>query len=124
VRLAKYQDPSHSAANFENPERMNRSIVFSPVVSLEPFIGSGEVVAFDVGPDGVVYVVVALEPLEYRSEGPGGASFVKTVHDRPQNDRVVGLSGSEVVLDIRIEGEKSDIHDIQPLPVALLLVCA
>ncbi len=103
---------------------MNRSIVLSPVVSLEPFIGDGEIVAFDAGPDHLVYFVVALEPLDYRSEGPGGASFVKTVPGRPQNYRVVGLAGSEVVLDLRIEGEKYNIHAIQPLPDALLLVCA
>ncbi|MBI1325905.1 hypothetical protein GC170_22320 [bacterium] len=103
---------------------MNRSIVLSPVASLASFIGDGELVAFDVGPDDVVYFVVALGPLDYRSEGPGGASFVKTVPNQPQNYRVVGLFGSEVVLDIRIEGEKYNIHEIQPLPDALMLVCA
>lgn len=103
---------------------MNRSMILSPVMSIAPIIGDGELVAFNIGPDGLVYIVVALEPLRYRFEGPGGASFVRTKPDRPQNYRVVGLSGSEVVLDVRIEGEKYNIHEVQPLPDAFLLVCA
>jgi len=49
------------------------------VASLVPLIGDGELVAFNVGPDGVVYLVVALQPLDYRIEQPGWASFAKTV---------------------------------------------
>jgi hypothetical protein len=103
---------------------MKRSIDLSPVVSLAPFIGDGELVAFNVGPDGVVYLVVALRPLDYRIEQPGGASFAKTVPEYPQKYRVVGLSGGRPVFDVVIEGERFNIHDVQPLVDELLLVCA
>jgi hypothetical protein len=58
---------------------MNRSLLLSPVVPLAPIVGDGELVAFNVGPDGVTYFVVALKPLDYRIEQPGWASFAKTV---------------------------------------------
>ena len=103
---------------------MERSIRLSPVAPLAPVIGDGELVAFNVGPDGVAYLVVALKPLDYRTERPGWASFAKTVPEQPQKYRVVGLSGSQTVLDVVIEGERFNIHDVQPLPGELLLVCA
>ena len=81
-------------------------------------------VAFNVGPDGVVYLVVALKPLDYRMKHPSGASFAKTVPEQPQAYRVVGLSGSQPILDIVIEGERFNIHHVQPLVDELLLVCA
>jgi|RhiMethySRZTD1v2_1073278.scaffolds.fasta_scaffold00027_114 hypothetical protein len=103
---------------------MKRSIRLSPVAPLAPVIGDGELVAFNVGPDAVTYFVVAQKPLDYRVEQPGGATFAKTVPHQPQNYRVVGLSGSQPVLDVVIEGERFNIHAVQPLPGELLLVCA
>src|SRR5262245_21004520 len=103
---------------------MKRSVRISPVASLAALIGNGELVAFNVGPDGVVYLVVALRPLDYRTEQPGLASFAKTVPDEPQKYRVVGLSGRQTVLEVLIEGERFNIHDVQPLVDELLLVCA
>jgi hypothetical protein len=94
------------------------------VTSLAPVIGDGKLVAFNVGPDGVAYLVVALKTLDYRIEQAGWASFAKTIPEQPQKYRVVGLSGSEPVLDVVIEGERFNIHDVQPLPDELLLVCA
>ena len=102
---------------------MTRSVRLPPVASLVPLIGDGELVAFNVGPDGVVYLVVALQPLDYRIEQPGWASFAKTVPEQPQRYRVVGLSGREPVVDLLIEGERFNIHDVQPLGDELLLVC-
>jgi hypothetical protein len=101
-----------------------RTMRLSPVASLAPFTGGGELVAFNVGPDGLTYLVVALKPLDYRTERPDGASFAKTVPDGPQTYRVVALSGSQPVLDVVIEGERFNIHDVQPLAGELLLVCA
>jgi hypothetical protein len=72
----------------------------------------------------VTYLVVALKPLDYRIEQPGWASFAKTISEQPQQYRVVGLSGSHPVLDVVIERERFNIHDVQPLPDELLLVCA
>ena len=103
---------------------MNRSVRLSPVASLTTLIGDGELVGFNVGPDAVAYLVIAKKPLDYRIERPRKASFAKTVPKKPQNYRVVGLSGSQPVLDVVIEGERFNIHDIQPLPDELLLVCA
>ena len=71
----------------------------------------------------MVYLVVALQPLDYRIEQPGWASFAKTVPKQPQRYRVVGLSGREPVVDLLIEGERFNIHDVQPLGDELLLVC-
>jgi hypothetical protein len=103
---------------------MKRSIRLTPAAPLAPVIGTGELVAFNVGPDAVTYLVVAQKPLDSRIEKSSGASFVKTIPDRPQAYRVIGLSGSQTVLDVAIEREPFNIHDIQPLPDELLLVCA
>ncbi len=103
---------------------MSKTIRLSPIASLAEFIGAGELVAFNVGPDGVAYFVIALGTLDYRFENTGGASFAKTVPDRSQSYRVVGLSGSQPVLDVAIQAEKFNIHDIQPLADELLLVCS
>jgi hypothetical protein len=102
---------------------MKRTVHLSPVASLTPLIGDGELVAFNVGPDGVIYLVIALKPLDYRTVQPGWASFAKTVPEQAQDYRVVGLSGSQAILDVVIEGERFNIHDIQPLVNELLLVC-
>src|SRR5262249_14162698 len=103
---------------------MKRSIHLAPVAPLAPVIGDGELVAFNVGPDGVTYLVVALKPLDYRIEQPGWASLAKTIHVHPHQYRVVGLSGSHPDLEVVIECERFNIHDVQPLPDELLLVCA
>jgi hypothetical protein len=87
-------------------------------------IEDGELVAFDVGPDGVVYLVVALRPLDYRFEQPTRASFAKPTPEQSQRYRVVGLSGFQIVLDAVIEGERFNIHHVQPLRDELLLVSA
>ena len=100
-----------------------RTIRLTPVASLAPFVGGGELVAFNVGPDGAVYLVVALRPTDYRAELPSGVSFAKTVPDRPQTYRVVGLGDGRVVLDVTVENERFNVHDVQPVGRRLLLVC-
>jgi hypothetical protein len=101
-----------------------RSLSLDPVADLTPLIRDGNLVALNVGPDGAVYLVVAQKPLDYRIEQPGWASFAKTVPDQSQAYRVIGLSQGEPFLDVAIDGERFNIHDIQPLPEELLLVCA
>lgn len=103
---------------------MNQSIQLTPVASLPSIIGKGKLVAFNVGPDRVVYCVLATRPLDDRIKQPGWASFVKTVPDQPQRYRVVGFYDGEVVKDVLIENEPFNIHEIQPLDDKLLLVCA
>jgi hypothetical protein len=87
-----------------------------------PFLEHGELVAFNVGFNDVVYLVIALHPLDYRTMQPG-ASFAKTIPEQPQTYRVIGLLESQVVLDVLIEGELFNIHHVQPLEDELLLVC-
>jgi hypothetical protein len=96
----------------------------SPVASLDSFLADGELVAFDVGPNDFVYMVVALSALDYQVEQPGWAAFPKTVPEQPQKYRVVALSGNATVLDIVIEQERFNIYHVQPLGNELLLVCS
>ena len=103
---------------------MTPTLRLSPVASLHSVIGEDQLVAFNVGPDKVVYLVVALQQLDYRIEDPGHASFAKTVPQTPQRYRVLGLSRDEPILDIVVEGERFNIHDVQPLIDQLLLVCS
>jgi len=103
---------------------MKRSLQLSPVVSLTSFTGDGELVAFSVGPDRMIYLVVALRPLDYRTQKPGEASSPKTIPVQPQSYRVIGLSDARPVLNVVIEQERFNIHYIQPLLDELLLVCA
>ena len=63
---------------------MKRTIRLSPVASLTPFLLEGELVAFNVGPDKVIYLVIALRPLDYRLEQQGHGSFPKTIPAQPQ----------------------------------------
>jgi hypothetical protein len=99
------------------------TIQLSPITALATLVGEGRIVAFAVGPDRVTYLVIAQKELDYTIEQPGWAIFPKTVPERPQHYRVIGLSGSETVLDVKIEGERFNIHGVQPLPNELLLVC-
>lgn len=103
---------------------MKTSIQLSPLCSIRDHLCGGELVALSVGPDGVVYLVVAHKPLDYRKSAPG-ASFAKTRPDAPQRYRVIGLCEDQVVLETSIEQEAFNIHDIQPLGgEELLLVCS
>lgn len=103
---------------------MNQAIQLIPIASLDSIIGKGKIVAFNVGPDRVVYFVVATRPLDERFEQPGGASFVKTVPDHPHRYRLIGLYDGEVVQDLLIENERFNIHEVQPLGDQWLLACA
>jgi hypothetical protein len=87
-------------------------------------IGERNVVGFNVGPRGEVYLVLALEPLDYRTEDNGFATFPKTVPRSPQRYRVLAIREGDVELDLIIDHEQFNIHDIQPLADDLLLVCA
>ncbi len=103
---------------------MKKSITLFPIQSLNQYLSGGELVAFDVGPDRVIYLVIALNPLDNIIEQPGWASFPKTIPELPQKYRVVGIFEQKCVLDIVIEQEIFNIHYIQPLRDELLLVCA
>ncbi|NEQ98066.1 MAG: hypothetical protein F6K30_15335 [Cyanothece sp. SIO2G6] len=86
---------------------------------------NGDMVAFNVSSDGMVYVVLALKPLDYCIEQPGWASFAKTIPDTPQSYRIIAFQEDQLILDINIAAEEFNIHYIQPLPPnEILLVCA
>jgi hypothetical protein len=97
--------------------------MLSPVCSIRKHLDGGELVALNVGPDGVMYMVVAHNPLDYRTTANGWATFAKTKPDPKQRYRVVGLRGDELVLEVAIKDEDFNIHDVQPLGGQLLLVC-
>lgn len=103
---------------------MDQTLQLSAIATLAPFLAEGELVAFNAGPDGLIYLVIALKPLDYNTEQPGWAVFPKTMPGQPQNYRVIALSDDKVVLDILIEDESFNIHDVQPLADELILVCA
>ena len=103
---------------------MKTSLHPSSTYSLREAIGERNVVGFNVGPRGEVYLVLALEPLDYRTEGNGFATFPKTVPGSPQRYRVLAVSEGDVELDLVIDHEKFNIHDIQPLADDLLLTCS
>jgi hypothetical protein len=101
-----------------------KTFQLSPVADLRSIIADGELVAFNVGPDKCVYLVIALHPLDYRLERNGGASFPKTIPHQPQKYRIVALHDDQTILDLTVEQEQFNIHDIQPLGNDLLLTCA
>lgn len=100
--------------------------VLRPTLSytLKEAIGAHTFVAFNVGPCGEVYVLVAMHTLDYRTTDNGSASFAKIVPDSPQRYRVLVFRKGELELDLAICGERFNIHEIQPLGNDLLLACS
>lgn len=99
-------------------------LAVTAVADLSLWASQGELVAFNVGPEGAAYFAFALRPLDYRKLLPGGASAAKTQPDAPQSYRIVGLLGADVICDVLVENEPFNVHHVQPLPGALLLACA
>jgi len=103
--------------------RMNSPLHASRIHSLRDAIGDRKVVAFNAGPDGEVYVVLALEPTDYHTEDNGFATYPKTIPRTPQRYRVLSLRSGALDLDLVIEHEPFNIHEVQPIDGDLLLVC-
>jgi hypothetical protein len=102
---------------------MKRTLRLSSVANLSSVMSGGELVAFNADFDGIVHLVVALKPLDYRIQQPG-ASFAKIVPDHPQTYRVVAFQEGEAVFEMVIEGERFNVHHVQPVENKLLLACA
>ncbi|NHZ81501.1 hypothetical protein F2P44_19790 [Massilia sp. CCM 8695] len=100
--------------------------VLLPTLSytLKEAIGKHTFITFNVGPGGEVYVLLALDTLDYRTKDNAFASFAKTVPDSPQRYRVLVFRKGELELDLAIHGERFNIHTIQPLGNDLLLACS
>jgi hypothetical protein len=95
----------------------------SSTYSLQEAIGQYNVVCINVGPDGKIYLVLVLKTLDYRTECNGFTTFVKVISSSPQLYRVLIVSDGNIELDLTIEHEQFNIHDIQPLGNNLLLTC-
>lgn len=85
--------------------------------------GPATLVAFGAGPDRALYVLHALRPVDYRTAGPG-PSYPKIHPARPQDYRARAWLDGHCVLDLRIDGERYNVHALQPLGDDLLLACA
>lgn len=105
------------------PTRPIRLTLAEPMARIEIAPDDGEIVAFDAGPRGSVFVGFALRPLDYSETRESGAMFPKTRTAGAQRYRVIGLEGGEAI-DVVTGEEPFNIHFVQPLGEALLLVCA
>lgn len=103
---------------------MKKPLAPSFSCSLKEVIGEHAIVAFNVGPNGEVYLLLAVEPLDDRSTAPGFASFARIVPESPRQYRVLVLRNGDLELDLAIHGERFNIHLIQPLGNDLLLACS
>ena len=92
--------------------------------TLKEMIGQHTLVTFNVGPGGEVFVLLAVNSLDYRTKDNGFASFAKIVPDSPQRYRVLVFRQGELELDLAIQGERLNIHILQPLGNDLLLACS
>ncbi len=92
--------------------------------SLHDAIGEHSLVAFNVGPNGELFVLLAVETMDYRTNDNGFASFAKIVPDARQRYRVLAYRNGELELELAIDDEPFNIHTLQPLGEDLLLVCS
>lgn len=103
-------------------EILKTIVQLAPLADLSPFLGGGELVALDVGPDAQLYAAIALEALDDRFEDANGSSFAKATPAKPQTYRVLAFYEGEPTLDLVIAGERFNIHHVQPLPGGELLL--
>ena len=103
---------------------MEEVSIRSPIADLNYANCGGEIVAFNVGFDRVIYIVFALKTLDPSSQKLAWARFPKPNLASPQSYRIIAIQSDLVILDLHIAAEKFIIHDIQPLPKQeILLVC-
>lgn len=104
---------------------MTKALVPTQSFSLGAEYRDDRVVAFNVSQQGDVWIVEALNKPDYRTENNGFATFPRTVPASPQRYRIRVLREGSVVLDLNIEQERFNIHNVQPLgDDLLLLVCS
>jgi hypothetical protein len=103
---------------------MTTQITLEPHAVIEAAEGNVPVVAFNVGPDLRPYAVIAHKPLDYRRADLSGANFAKVTPESPQSYRVVCVDGSRTALDVTFGHVSLNVHEVQPLDDAILLVCS
>lgn len=94
---------------------MKRSFKLLPEADLGMLGELGELVAFNVGPEGESYFVFADGELDYWRASRGGGTFAKTIPDRPQDYQVVTMVGGAVRHEVSVRKEQFNVHDVQPL---------
>ncbi|MFD0321424.1 hypothetical protein [Lysobacter gummosus] len=90
-----------------------------PIVTLDP--GSGELVAFDPGPQRTLYTLHTLGSPDHRGDGPASSKHRPVASRRY---RAQAWLDGECVLDAIIDDKHHNIHHLQPLGDDLLLACA
>lgn len=112
------------APTFARSRHMKKALHPTVSHSLNELIGDQTTVAFNVGPSGEVYFLLAVDTPDYRTKDSGFGSFAKITPDSPQRYRVLILRDGDLELDLVISGERFNIHEIQPLGNDLLLACS
>ena len=93
-------------------------------IRLDPlgFVGvpawNERIVAFDAGPDGMVYVTTAVG---LRPDRAGQGLAANTEFRSPTHFRILGLREGATVLDLTVPADGFDVDFVQPLPEGLLL---
>lgn len=102
--------------------RQPHALPVLPLASIDSLSATGELVAFNVGADDALYAAFALEPLDDRTRSDG-ASFAITTPSAAQRHRLIAWREGETLLDLVVDNEPFDIHEIQPVGDDLLVVC-
>lgn len=79
--------------------------------SLSSATEESPVAAFDIGPDGVTYLVLAKRE----------RTLTAVFHPKRKDYRIIGVAGDAATLDIEVTTEQFVIDHVQPLPEGLLL---
>lgn len=111
---------------------MHQPLAPSSVIPLPAPPDGATLVAFNVGPRDDLYFVYALRALDYRTPDNGFATFAKVTPETPQQYLVRSLRASTspsdvrhgAVVDVHINQEPFNIHNVQPAGDELLLVCS
>lgn len=88
---------------------MRQTLQISPIAHLQNLASEQDVVAFDVGYDGLAYFVFAKAPVNYDV-------------DHPHKYHIVAMSEHGIVFEMRIAEESLKVHYIQPLGDDILIV--
>ena len=102
--------------------RQPHALPVLPLASIDSLSATGELVAFNVGADDALYTAFALESLDDRTRSDG-ASFAITTPSAARRYRLIAWRDGETLLDLVVDNEPFDIHEIQPVGDDLLLVC-
>lgn len=101
-----------------------KTIQLHPIFTFDEEILNGEVVAFNTTPDKSILIATALNTIDYTKPHVLG-TVPKSTPDFAQNYCVYEIRGGNIHKEIKIIGEKYNIHDVQLFPDGdVLMVCA